>query len=327
MKISTFFILAMLVFIPGCVEHFIFINVKPDAGYKIEFISKGDSTDVFDDDFPHPTAGDKWAKHIWSDRTKDDTTWIMETRGYIQSGVSFNILNDGIGSLIHPVNVNIKNRWISTLYTAQYIFKGREIYRKYPRLGESIETSVSIDSVEWVTEALVYILSSALKDISRDRSSTITPFMVERITTHVRNYAERVRSKKIVIELSEEKIEFLKKLMRPFRDDLSYEFYNILNKAMHQYEEEWRITTGLQDDIFHFHLTMPGLVTRSNADTIAGDTLKWTFELGDFAGDDHTMEAVSVIYNTKHIQRISLFLMMFGLSFWLFLWFTVFRKT
>ena len=40
MKISTFFMLAMLVFIPGCVENFIFINVKPDAGYTIEFISK-----------------------------------------------------------------------------------------------------------------------------------------------------------------------------------------------------------------------------------------------------------------------------------------------
>ena len=151
--------------------------------------------------------------------------------------------------------------------------------------------------------------------------------MVERITTHVRNYAERVKSKKIVTELSEEKIEFLKKLIRPFRDEISSEFYNVLNKAMYPYEEELRITTGLQDDKFHFHLTMPGLVTRSNADTISGDTLKWTFELGDFAGDDYIMEAVSVIYKTKDIQRISLFIIMFGLSFWLFLWFTIFRKT
>ena len=55
------------------------------------------------------------------------------------------------------------------------------------------------------------------------------------------------------------------------------------------------------------------------------------------AGNDSTFEVeyhnfqeatkLSYTTNTKDIQRISLFIIMFGLSFWLFLWFTIFRKT
>ena len=71
---------------------------------------------------------------------------------------------------------------------------------------------------------------------------------------------------------------------------------------------------------------MPGLVTRSNADTLEGDTLKWEFKLGDFSGDDFIMEAVSVIYKTKEIQIISVFIIIAGLLLWLFLWILVFRK-
>ena len=95
---------------------------------------------------------------------------------------------------------------------------------------------------------------------------------------------------------------------------------------MHPYEEELRITKGLQDDKFNFRLTMPGIVTRSNADTLEGDTLRWEFKLGDFAGDDYIMEAVSVRYKTKAIQRIAVFVILASLLFWLFLWIAIFRK-
>jgi len=310
----------------GCVEHFISVHIQPNGSYSIEFISRGDSTDMFDDDFPHPTAGEKWAQHVWSNRTKDDTTWIMETRGFIDSQSPFLSSGGGAGALIHPFNVEIKKRWISTLYVAKHTFNGREIYRKYPRLGETLEASANTDSIEWITEALVYIVSSALKDLENKTDVELTPFLIERMTNHVRNYAERVKSKKLVTELGENRNDFLVKLLNPFADLLVDEFYTELEKAMHPYEEELRITTGLQDDKFHFLLTMPGLITRSNADSLVNDTLKWTFELGDFAGDDYVMEAVSVVYKTKTIQKIAIIVIFAGLGLWLFLWIMVFRK-
>jgi hypothetical protein len=180
--------------------------------------------------------------------------------------------------------------------------------------------------VEWITEAFMYIVSSALKDMEKQSDSGLTPFTIERMTTHVRNYAERVKSKKLIAEISGERDDFLEKLLQPFASDLQSSFYKDLDDAMHPYEEELRITTGLQDDKFHFRLTMPGLVTRSNADTLAGDTLKWEFELGDFAGDDYVMEAVAVVYKTKAIQKIAIITIISGLALWLFLWIAVFRK-
>ena len=118
----------------------------------------------------------------------------------------------------------------------------------------------------------------------------------------------------------------MKILFKPFAGDLQNSFYEKLDNATHPYEEELRITTGLQDDKFNFRLTMPGLVTRSNANTVEGDTLKWEFKLGDFAGDDYIMEAVSVIYKTKAIQRIAVFVILASLLLGLFLWIAVLRK-
>ena len=97
------FIFLLVIFAPGCVEHFISVNVQPDGSYVMEFISRGDSTDVFDDDFSHPTEGKNWAQHVWTERTEDDTTWIMETRGYLETGDKFISSHDAIGVLLHPV--------------------------------------------------------------------------------------------------------------------------------------------------------------------------------------------------------------------------------
>jgi len=313
-------------FTMGCVEHFIYVNVQPDGSYILEFISRGDSTDIFDDDFPHPTEGKNWAQHVWTERNEDDTTWIMETRGYLVTGDKFISSQESKGTLLHPIEIEIKKRWVSTLYTARHTFKGREIYRKYPRLAESLEKSAGSDSVEWFTEAFVYIISSSLKDMERQAGSELTPFVTERMTTHIRNYAARIKSKKLIDKISGEHEDFLQTLFKPFSGELQKSFYEKLDKAMHPYKEELRITTGLQDDIFNFCLTMPGMVTRSNADTLEGDTLKWEFKLGDFAGDDFIMEAVSVIYKIKAIQRISVFIIIAGLLLWLFLWIAVFRK-
>ena len=326
MKMLFPFIIFIVIFAPSCVEHFISVNIQPDGSYKLEFISRGDSTDVFDDDFPHPTEGKNWAKHIWTERSEDDTTWIMETRGYLKAGEKFVSSHNNIGALLHPVEIEIKKRWVSTLYTARHTFKGREIYRKYPRLGESLEESAGSDSVEWITEAFVYIISSSLKDMEKQADSELTPFIIERMTNHIRNYADRIKSKKLIDEISRERDDFLKTLFMPFSADLKNSFYTKLDSAMHPYKEELRITTGLQDDKFNFRLTMPGIVTRSNADTLEGDTLKWEFKLGDFAGDDYIMEAVSVIYKTKAIQRIAVFVILGSLLLWLFLWIIVFRK-
>ena len=41
--------------LPGCVENIISINIHPDGKSYFKFHSRGDSLDIFDNDFTHPT--------------------------------------------------------------------------------------------------------------------------------------------------------------------------------------------------------------------------------------------------------------------------------
>ena len=45
---KLFIISSLILFMQGCVEHFITINIHSNGGYTIEYISEGDSIDVFD---------------------------------------------------------------------------------------------------------------------------------------------------------------------------------------------------------------------------------------------------------------------------------------
>ena len=47
-------VLLVGIFAPSCVEHLVTIRVYPDGRYLMNFVSRGDSTDVFNEDFPHP---------------------------------------------------------------------------------------------------------------------------------------------------------------------------------------------------------------------------------------------------------------------------------
>ena len=79
MKRLFSFIFLLVIFAPSCVEHFISVNVQPDGSYILEFISRGDSTDLFDDDFPHTTEGKHWAQHIWKElKTIQPGSWKPE---------------------------------------------------------------------------------------------------------------------------------------------------------------------------------------------------------------------------------------------------------
>ena len=62
------------------------------------------------------------------------------------------------------------------------------------------------------------------------------------------------------------------------------------------------ITGQLRDDQFKFHIFLPGVVITTNADSVSGDTLMWTFGLKEFLNDDYILHAESIIYSKKRIQ-------------------------
>ena len=60
-------------------------------------------------------------------------------------------------------------------------------------------------------------------------------------------------------------------------------------------EDELQLTLDLIDDVFSFQLILPGILESTNADSLAGDTLFWSFQLEDYMNDDYFFSASSEI--------------------------------
>ena len=84
--------------------------------------------------------------------------------------------------------------------------------------------------------------------------------------------------------------------------DLPENFTQECMEAMAPYIDEANVTVNLNDDTFKFVGILPGVITRTNADSIFNDTLLWTFNYEDFLNDDYVIEAASIVYHPKKIQ-------------------------
>lgn len=287
------------IFFNSCVETIINVRIHPDGRFSMNFITKGDSTDVFDHDFPHP-SGPEWLTSVAKERGDEDDVWIMSTKGILSGSYIFTPRKDSLIALNYPIQIEKEDGYFATRYTLKNIFKGRQVYRKYPSFGISLQESDS-DSTRWLDEAFYYICSQALKDLQNDHITRINEKMVERINNHIRNTLARVSQKELFDEL-ENKQTFINQMLKPFNNDLPQGYGTLLNKSTDKYEEELRLTSNLQDDQFQYRVLMPGAVTSTNADTIINDTLMWSFGLQQYINDDYVIEAASIVYSPQRIQ-------------------------
>ena len=97
-------------------------------------------------------------------------------------------------------------------------------------------------------------------------------------------------------------MELIETNFRPFLADLPKNFIQECMDAMAPYIDEANVTVNLNDDTFKFVGILPGVITRTNADSIFNDTLLWIFNYEDFLNDDYIIEAASIIYHPKRIQ-------------------------
>ena len=283
----------------SCVETLISVKVHPDGRYTMNFITKGDSIDVFNNDFPHP-AGPDWNTHVTKEKRNDDDIWTMSTQGIITQAYIFTSRNDSLTALQHPIQVTKKDGHFATRYTLRNVFKGRQVYLKYPSFGRSLQESDS-DSTRWLDEAFYYICSQGLNDLQNDPSTAIDDGIAERIGNHIHNTLARVSQKKLFDEL-ENKQSFIDQMLKPFSKDLPIGYSTLLSNATNVYEEELELSSDLRDDQFKYWAILPGVITSTNADTIISDTLKWSFGLQQYINDDYVIEAASVVYSPQRIQ-------------------------
>jgi hypothetical protein len=281
------------------VEHLITVRVLPDGRYTMKFVTRGDSTDVFNDDFPHP-FGSPWTTHIATEIKNEETTWIMETSGLLSGPVAFAAGESSPIQLAHPIDVKRTVGMLGTRYSVIQFFKGREVFRKYPKFGDSLGNTED-DSTKWIGEALYYIGTTAINDLQEDSTTLLENILAERIENYIRGYVDRKNFTELY-SIGDSASLFVDDVLQPFLTQLPANYPAAYQDAVDRYSNEMKITGQLQDDQFKFHIFLPGVVISTNADSIAGDTLLWTFGLKDFLNDDYILEAESIVYSKKRIQ-------------------------
>ena len=318
-KIKIYFITLSALFLIGCVENLIFVQVHPDGQYSMLFRTRGDSTDVFNNDFPHP-SGAQWDTQIQKEINDDADIWTMLTKGMISGSYIFTSRSDSLTSLQHPIQVTKEEGYFATRYVLRNVFVGRQVYRKYPAFAQSIQKSDE-DSTQWLEEAFFYMASQGLKDLQKDPETTIDENLAERLENHIRNTLARINQKDLFEEL-EDKQAFIDQMLRPLSKELPIGYGSLLSNSTDIYEEEWKLTSDLHDDQFEYRAIMPGVISSTNADTVILDTLLWTFGLKEFLNDDHIIEASTVVYST---QRIQIAVIIVAVLFLVLLYFTYIR--
>ncbi len=299
------FVLALLmVFCSGCVENLINIRIFPDGSTAVQFTTKGDSTDVFDLDFPHPADGQIWSTITTKEFIDETWIWTQSTTGTLIDSAAYNTLIIHPQQLAHNLKVEKQTGLLSTAYRLEYQFTGRRVYQKYPRLGHEILNDFQGDSTDWLPEVLSYISTRAIDDLKSNTNSIQKRHELDRLSNHISNYFAHAQTKQSIEELAEDHRTLFESILQPFAAELPGGFLDSLFKAMEPYDQDLATTVNLYDDQFNLFAVLPGALRSTNADSTRGDTLIWNFVLDDLINDDYIIKAASIVYFPQKYQKV-----------------------
>ena len=294
-----------------CVETLISVKVFPSGEYLMKFRSEGDEKDVYNDDFVLP-KDNNWAVEAKEKQNPDseETIFILESQALLVGETIFYPKDKGPSPQRHPINVKKIDHFFSTTFEMNKVFKGRQVSQKYPLLSQAMADAGTDSIYEKVeSEIIMYCLSAALEQIE------IEELLKDRILNHFRGVFYKAEEEGKLLQIldgsntvNHEKFSLPEKLIRenfiPFEPLLSSNFIDSCISKMKPYIKEANITVELHDDTFKFAGILPGLITKSNSDSVKNDTLWWIFSADDFLNDDYMIEAASVIYYPKRVQLI-----------------------
>ncbi|NOZ73808.1 MAG: hypothetical protein GXO90_00280 [FCB group bacterium] len=283
----------------GCVEHILQIGILPDGSSHLIFSSKGDRTDVFDDDLPHP--GDWMHDTTWT-MDNEDTIWVL-TSQYFSADSQF--LIGPQDNPILDITRSVKPGYLSTTFTLTVRFHGREVYSRYPQVGPVLLDEAPLDSTQWQRDVLTYIYSRAITDVGVPESARQSGITPERLIHHldlfIANEYEPVPGQ------LPDHARWLPGVLQPFKHQLPIGFSDSVVIALQPYITELERLQNLKDDSFVIKSTLPGKLIFTNADSLQQDTLIWDVKLADFIQDDVRLLAESVVVSGQSVQRWILF--------------------
>ena len=282
----------ILILIFSCVEHKLFFQVNPDGWYQIEYKAHGDKDDLLDFDFTLP-SGEKWTINSTLDDAEVESYDYTAHRSFKRNEAFPNTFYSGnslfVESLLkHPIKVKHSNWFFWETYLFEGRFLGRMVENKYPLVGGFLK-DLENPPVGWMKEALEYLLTETLNqsDIEWNTRPIITSELKNWIDTDLQGVNDSI----LFEEMDYYKNLGLDIIMQPS----SPNHYNDMDSIFKTLEDELYITLDLIDDNFSLQLILPGILESTNADSLAGDTLFWSFHIEDYMNDDYIFVASSEI--------------------------------
>ena len=302
------FLPLVIFFHTSCVENIIFIQVYPDGQTYFKFISRGDSTDINDQDFQHPFKDDITI-HSSSHITKKDSIWEITTEAIYKDSIFVFKPENSLGfSFIRTK----ENTSLSSFYNFNIEFVGRAIKNNYPLLYNALLND-KLDSLDWLPEALTTIINQSLIDLENDTTKNNLKTTRGRLVNHFKNSFSRIKSFEDLKSIQENRLEYITTTLKPFK--VQNQFCVNLAERMKVHEDYLKSSLDLKDDTFVLKLKLPGEVLSSNSMSMEQDTLIWKFGLDSLLNDNFVLSSNSVIHSKKKIQKTSILLVTFLLIF------------
>tara|TARA_Y100000022_G_C13237377_1_gene370581 strand:- start:235 stop:1203 length:969 start_codon:yes stop_codon:yes gene_type:complete len=288
--------------LPGCVENIISISIHPDGKSYFKFHSRGDSLDIFDNDFTHPTKTlyNKPQKEL---KEEGSNNWFQTTEVFLDDSMHiFQIA--GTPSLGYRYDNHILVSFFKKEYDFRMVFDGRKVKSEYPNLFFTMMNAQSLDSAGWAPEAFTILMKKGLEDLREDGIIENDYIYSERLVNHVKNTFAKLEDEDVMEFIRGNKETMISELLKPFKID--QEFPKILSDAMEPHEEKLKGNLKLFDDRFTVKLLMPGQPLNTNATEIINDTLIWNFGIDSLLDEGYTLQANSIIYNFLPFQKLIL---------------------
>jgi len=312
-RLSTLSLMISLISF-GCVENVISIKIHPDGQSIFRFHSYGDSLDISNRDFIHPTTttGKKPKQNL----NNENSNWEQTTEMILNDSAYVFKKNDGT-SLGYKYKRDITVSFLKTEYDFKLTFNGRMIKTDYPKLYSAIK-SENLDSAEWAPEAFTVLMKKGLSDLVQRSLLEDNITFNDRLVNHVRNSFARLDNEEVLDRIKNDKTKILFELLQPLKvkDDLAI----MLANAMQPHEEKLRNTIELFNDRFTVKMLMPGQPFHTNATEINKDTLVWNFGIDSLLKNDYELIGRSITYDFEPLQKLIL-----GITIFLLLVFFIIR--
>ena len=143
LKLFTLSLIVSLL-LPGCVENIISISIHPDGKSYFKFHSRGDSLDIFDNDFTHPikTLYNRPQREL---REENSNNWFQTTEVFLDDSMHI-FQKAGTPSLGYRYDNYILVSFFKKEYDFRMVFDGRRAKSEYPNLFFTMMNSQSLDS-------------------------------------------------------------------------------------------------------------------------------------------------------------------------------------